>query len=137
MKLIHNDRVYYIQLVEHIKLMLHGTRQCIRNKTFLFVKIESWNFQNLILLYFVKPHRFSSISLDKQKSFINKCFKNWTISVHLNCLFQGFQVLNLLFVTPSCESSHLDARNRPYNRWKEKWVQLIPQKILKNVNEIV
>ena len=39
----HNDRVYYIQLVEHIKLMLHGncTRQCIRNKTFLFVKIES------------------------------------------------------------------------------------------------
>ena len=41
---------------------------CIRNKTFffLFVKIETWNFQNL---YDVK---LSSICLDKQKSFVSK-----------------------------------------------------------------
>ena len=42
---VHNDRVYYIQLVAYIKAYvtweLHYTRHCIRNKTFLFVKIES------------------------------------------------------------------------------------------------
>ena len=37
----------------------------IRNKTFLFVKIETSNFIN-----FVKPHKISSIYLDKQKSFV-------------------------------------------------------------------
>ena len=49
--LVHNDRVYYIQLVAYIKVHvmweLHCTRHCIRNKTFLFVKIESWYFQYL------------------------------------------------------------------------------------------
>ena len=73
----------------------------------------------------MKPHRFSYISIDKQKSFINKCFKNWTISVHLNCLFQGFQVLNLLFVTPSCESSHLAARNSEFNWFPKKFLKML------------
>ena len=42
---LHNDRKFML----NSSYMLHGncTRQCIRNKTFLFVKIESWNFQYL------------------------------------------------------------------------------------------
>ena len=44
------------------------TRNCIRNKTFLFVKIETWNFQNLYDLgFFETSQNFIYLSWQTKK----------------------------------------------------------------------
>ena len=59
--------------------MLHGncTRQCIRNKTFLFVKIESWNFQYLHVFFFHETSQNVINIFWLSICFVSKCYKNF------------------------------------------------------------
>ena len=52
--------------------MLTTTYFFFRNKTFLFFKIESWNFQHLFVKKFQKLHKISTQS-DNWKMKINNC----------------------------------------------------------------
>ena len=92
-------------------------KNCIRNKTFLFVKIESWNFQHLYDFNLVKPHKINFIFLDKRKSFVPKKVTKFA-QFHCNWIAVFYSRKYLFELTSGFFHTYLIeiAPHWPYNR---------------------
>ena len=98
-----------------------------RIKTFLFVKIESWNFQHLIVWDFVNPHKFSA-HLDNFLWHPMGCHLPWCASA---CDYTVYKLIcKLLVITrnglKSSQNNFSEIRDPTRDGWikefiKRKW----------------
>ena len=60
----------------------------IRNKTFMFFKIESWKFQNLLEKKFVKPRKISTDRKNRNDHCLNQLYKLKFCEISRNLIFK-------------------------------------------------